>query len=245
MSHWYQKNGSSAYTIVGENGRERATTLRDARKLDLLPSVTTILNVSAKPALDLWKQKQVLASAIKLPRAEGEAEKDYIDRVMYDSVQASKEAADRGSAIHQAVEDYFNNKVVDEYRDLAKAVDNALVDHYGSRLWLCERSFSHELGYGGKCDMYSNAYTDFPSPIVIDIKTKEGSLDKVEAYDEHLMQLAAYRMGLNLPNAVCANVFVSTNGEVKIIEHSEDDIVKSWVMFGHLLLFWKLKNNFS
>jgi hypothetical protein len=47
--------------------------------------------------------------------------------------------------------------------------------------------------------------------------------DKVEAYDEHLMQLAAYRVGLGLPEAQCANVFVSRRvaGLTKMIEWTE------------------------
>ncbi len=35
--HWYTKDGTPAYTTIGKTG-ERATTLRDARKLGLLPS---------------------------------------------------------------------------------------------------------------------------------------------------------------------------------------------------------------
>ena len=37
-------------------------------------------------------------------------------------------------------------------------------------------------------------------------KTKEfGKDDKIDVYDEHLMQLAAYRVGLGMPFARCAN----------------------------------------
>ena len=61
--HWYSKDGSPRYTIEGKTG-VRATTLRDARKHDLVPSVTTILNLLAKPGLDNWKQEQVLLSAL-------------------------------------------------------------------------------------------------------------------------------------------------------------------------------------
>ena len=47
--HWYNKTGEAAYTIVGSNGKERNTNLRDARKHGYVPSVTTILGVAAKP----------------------------------------------------------------------------------------------------------------------------------------------------------------------------------------------------
>ena len=79
-----------------------------------------------------------------------------------------------------------------------------------------------------------------PTGVVIDIKSKDfGPDDKIDAYDEHLMQLAAYRYGLNVKNARCANVFVSrtTPGLVKIIEWAEEDLVKGWEMFKCLLQF--------
>ena len=49
--HWYDDQGNPAYEIIGANGKQRNTTLRDAKKLGLLPSVTTVLGVAAKPGL--------------------------------------------------------------------------------------------------------------------------------------------------------------------------------------------------
>ena len=51
--HWYtQEEGEPMYTIIGANGKERNTTLRDAKNLGLVPSVTTILGMIAKPSLE-------------------------------------------------------------------------------------------------------------------------------------------------------------------------------------------------
>ena len=74
-THWYTRAGNPMYTIIGKNGKERNTTLRDARTLDLVPSVTTILGVAAKPGLEKWKQEQVLLAALTLPRQDGEGER--------------------------------------------------------------------------------------------------------------------------------------------------------------------------
>ena len=243
--HWYRQDGSPAYTITGKNGKDRPTTLRDARQLSLVPSVTTILGVAAKPALDLWKQQQVLLSALTLPKTDGENEADWISRILLDSKETGKNAAKRGTHIHACIQAYFEQTPLTEYLDLAKATDQALKDHFGERLWICEKPFAHELGFGGKCDMHSvNNVHDFRYGIVVDIKTKEGDLEKVQAYDEHLMQLAAYRVGLGMPEAKGANVFVSsTTGQVKIIEHDPLEMDKAWKMFKHLLEFWQLKNN--
>ena len=43
--HWYDATGAARYTITGKNGKERPTTLRDARELGLVPSVTSILRL--------------------------------------------------------------------------------------------------------------------------------------------------------------------------------------------------------
>jgi hypothetical protein len=80
---------------------------------------------------------------------------------------------------------------------------------------------------------------------VVDVKTKEFTdPNKVDAYDDHLMQLAAYRVGLGVPKARCANAFVSRSvpGLVVIKEWEEADLQRGWEMFCSLLKFWQLKN---
>ena len=52
--------------LVGANGKERNTTLRDARQHGYVPSVTTIIGMAAKPSLENWKINQALNSAITL-----------------------------------------------------------------------------------------------------------------------------------------------------------------------------------
>ena len=81
------------YQIEGANGKIRNTTLRDARKHDLVPSVTTILNVAAKPGLENWKLQQVLLAALTLPKRDQESESEYIDRIITDSKEQGRAAA--------------------------------------------------------------------------------------------------------------------------------------------------------
>jgi hypothetical protein len=240
--HWYTKDGEPAYTIIGANGKERNTTLRDARKLNLLPSVTTILNIAAKPGLDVWKQKQVLMSALTLPRNDGESESDYIDRIVRDSREEGKSAADFGTEIHANIQQFYEGRPYDpKHEAFVKGCNDILNATFGSQTWDCERSFSHELGFGGKVDMHCE---DF----IVDIKTREFTdVSDVAAYDGELMQLAAYRAGLGLPNARCANVYISRNvpSLCTVKEWSEDDVKRGWKMFLHLLQFWQIKNNYE
>ena len=54
--HWYDSaTGEPRYTIIGANGVERPTTLRDARVHKLVPSVTTITACAARFQLEKWK----------------------------------------------------------------------------------------------------------------------------------------------------------------------------------------------
>ena len=62
-----------------------------------------------------------------------------------------------------------------------------------------------------------------------------------------MMQLAAYRVGLVMPQARCANAFVSVSvpGLVHLVEWSEDDLQKGWRMFHGLLNYWYAKTGLS
>jgi hypothetical protein len=251
--HWYDEQGQPAYTIVGKNGNLRPTTLRDARVLKLKPSVSGIISVAARPGLDTWKQQQVLLSALTLPRLHNELEKDWLERVMMDSKQTGKIAADRGTSIHSTIQSYFEGVIVPEVVPLCKPVDEAIKTHFGELSLLPELSFTHPLGYGGKADLIAKPINIFEG-VCIDIKTKEtDDISKVDVWPEHGMQLAAYRQGFNMPKARCANVFVGykmVNGQiiftgVKVIEHASEDLDRYWLMFTKLLEFWQLKNNYK
>jgi hypothetical protein len=240
--HWYTKDGTPAYTTVGKTG-ERATTLRDARKLGLLPSVTTINGMLSKAGLDTWKQQQVLLAALTLPRQPDEPEADWLARVMQDSKATGREAAERGTAIHAVIEAYFDQVYMPEKPAYLDAVSKALADAFGEQLWLSEKSFGHHLGYGGKCDLMAKPVNGNGNGFVVDFKTKDADLDKVDVYFEHEMQLAAYRDGLGVPAARCAIVFVNgTTNQVKLIEVEEQKLQNGWECFQHLLRVYQIKN---
>lgn len=232
--HWYNREGQPAYKIIGKNGQERNTTLRDARQHDLVPSVTTILNIVAKPGLNTWMQQQVLLAALTLPRQDGEHESDWLDRVMSDARSTGKDAAERGTKMHGELEAYYQGQQRN-YAPYVKPVVDAVREHFGNETWIAEKSFAHESGFGGKVDLASEN-------VVIDFKSKAGSLEKVTAYHEHAMQLAAYRVGLKTPNARCANVFFNEEGDVKVIEHSAEDLDDAYHCFALLLAFYRRKN---
>jgi len=238
-NHWYTRDGVPMYTVEAAKGGQRNTTLRDARKLNLVPSVTTILNVAAKPGLTQWLQKQVLLAALTLPRMKDEPEDEFIARIIDDSKEQGRAAADAGTEIHASIQGFYEGQPVTRHQEHITGCTRAISDVFGLHGWIAERAFGHELGFGGKVDLHS------PQGVVIDIKTKEFTdPEKVDAYDEHLMQLAAYRVGLGMPEARCANVFVSRSvpGLTRLVEWSQEDLARGWQMFVALLNFWQLKN---
>lgn len=250
-THWYRQDGGPQYTVKAKDGSDRPTTLRDARKMDLVPSVTTILKIVAKPGLEQWKLEQMLLSAMTLPKIDGEPEKSYIARIVADSKETGKQAAEAGTRIHESIERWFEGERNVQHPEIAAAFDEAIFSHFKThpfQEWRVERSFADSMGFGGKVDMYTEPDEHAPTGIVLDAKSKDfGPDDKIDVYDEHRLQLAAYRKGLGIPHARCANVFVSRTypGLVKVVEWPESDLQTAWDMFHCLLRYWNLKNSFN
>ncbi len=246
MGHWYKEDGKPMYTIIGANGKERGTNLRDARKLNLSPSVTTVLQILDKPGLNNWKEDRILESALTLPRFDKETDKEYFRRIKQDSRELSKLAMSKGTDIHNALESHYKGRVVDrQYIDLCKMVETAVSEYFGvSDGWIAEQSFSHD-GYGGKADLIHPLFN-----IVIDFKTKEkfpltpkGEVKNM-GYDEHIMQLTAYGNGLFDTPSRLANVFVSYDGDIKIHEWTPPQRARGWELFKTTLALWQIQKNF-
>jgi hypothetical protein len=250
-AHWYGGDGSPQYTVLAKDGSNRPTTLRDARKMNLVPSVTTINRLLHKPGLEEWKLEQMLLAALTLPRTPNETEKSLIARIKADSKETGKSAAERGTRVHESIEKWYSGNRKVEHVEIAKAFEESVFDHFGTHPfeeWKVEKSFASPMGYGGKVDLHCVQSETAPVGIVVDAKTKEfGPDDEINAYDENLMQLAAYRHGLNLSHARCANVFASVThpGLVVVFEWPEEKLRKGWEMFQCLLKLWKLKHDFG
>jgi hypothetical protein len=212
--------------------------------MNLVPSVTTIIKCAASPGLEAWKLNQMLLAALTLPRAPDETEASFVQRVVADSKEHAKMAAERGTRVHTAVENFYSGVMQADMMEYQIGVSTALEDKYSITEFEPEKSFAHELGFGGKVDLFSRTAFDGRG-LVLDVKSKEFTDPaKVDAYDEHMMQLSAYRKGLGIPNAVTANVFVSVlqPGLVVVKEWSPEEADRGWTMFQSLLNFWQAKN---
>ena len=242
--HWYDAvTGAPRYTTTGKNGKERNTTLRDAKANPgtLVPSVSTINSQLSKAGLNTWFQTEAIKAAAENPRGLQEEEKDYISRILELSKRKSQDAMARGTLIHDFIESFYNQDYLPDMPAYVRVVDDAITAHFGTQLWIPEQSLVNQEGYGGKCDLYCKPRHDFTG-VVIDFKTTEKSPGDLTPYLEHTLQLAAYREVL-APSARCANVYINgETNEVAIYEHSEQDLKDGYQMFLNLLGIYKLKN---
>jgi hypothetical protein len=238
MGHWYKKDGTPIHRIVGKNGRERDTTLRDARKHGLYPSVTGILNVLDKPALNKWKVNQAYLAALTLPRIDGEKLDDFKKRAEIDANAEVEEAKKIGGEIHDSIEWYFKGKRIVKHQESAEAVHNFIVEHTGlSSGWIPEHTFSCEEGYGGMVDLHHES-----GLWVIDYKTKDDLTKKCD-YPEQCMQLSAYSHGLGFPGAKKLNIYVDRSNQGMFKWHEwKDDM---YDRFECLLKYWQIVKGYK
>lgn len=254
--HWYAEDGSPVYEIRGANGKMRAVTLRDAKALRkktgkeclrLVPGVSSIVAMEYKPALERWKIEQALLAALTLPRLPNEDEGAFLNRAREDSQAQAKKAADRGTAIHAAIQGSFEGQMTAaEFIPFVESVRGYLWQRFGGiGEWEPERSFAHPLGYGGKSDIICRVL-----PAVVDFKCKDFGPEKTAnelAWEEHCMQLAAYAHGFQIPQATCINVFVSTRqpGLIRAREWDASEIAEGWEAFRLLLRLWQIRRQYN
>lgn len=236
--HWYDKDGNPAYTIIGKNKVERNTTLRDAKKLGLVPSVTTIIACANAPALVEWKINQAILSALTATRIDEESETNFVSRIKFDAKEQAIKAAERGTLIHSYVQSWFEGEEVEKDSDaypFCLSANEVIFKEIGNQDWICEKSFATGK-YGGKADMHTNQY-------LIDIKTKKwDDSDKLGIWESHLMQLAAYREGLKIPDAKCGILYVHQDTSESILLWAyEEKLQQGMEMFNGLLDFYYSK----
>jgi len=229
-SHWYSVEGEPRYEIPKADGKGlKVPNLTDARKLNLLPSVTTILKLLHKEALVNWMIEQAALAVLTSPRKEQEGLDAFVHRVLHvEEVQneESKLGRDKGTAGHAAIEDYYSGKVVsDEMMEWIRPVVHKLAE-FG------EPAASEVIlvgeGYAGKTDLLQDCKSYWR---LWDFKFVKKMPDK-GAWPEHRLQLAAYAKALEMKldratderkPIICGNIYISTakQGDYTIAEHED------------------------
>ena len=242
-AHWYTKTGEPCYEVENKsNGGMRPTTLRDAKKLDLVPSVTSILQILSRPGLEAWKQNQILLSAATSPYLASWIGADkWAELVLADAQEQAEKARQLGTDIHTAIEKSLQSgSTSGDYEAYIKPVIFEMLDRNLLVGMKTEHSFAHPIGFGGKIDFHNDT-------VLIDFKTKEFTKEdlagkKKLAWDEMCWQLAAYRFGIQEPRLHCFNVFISTSepGLFSFHEWSAEELSKGLSIFLKTLELWKI-----
>ena len=248
MGHWYSQDRKPQHFIVGANGKDRDSTLRDARKFGWVPSVTGILDQINKPGLNLWKQNQILLAALTLPKIPNESLDQFSERVITDAYKASGEARDIGGEIHADIERLFLGDAAVIHRETAQDAADAIKTFCGCDTFIPEQIVVGE-GYGGMVDLHNDLFC-------IDHKTKDitekqwtdytsGKNPRI-AYQDHCMQLAAYHHALGGTDKRCLNVFIDRviPGRVIIHEWTTAEIERGFKMFMLQLYYWQIDKEY-
>ncbi len=205
--------------------RSRVHTRYKRKNGELVPGVTTVLGVLAKPALYSWYNNLGL---------QGIVGSKYVDAL-----------AEIGTIGHEMI--CCHNRGVkfdpgDCPKDLIDKAENCFLSYL---TWekqhkvepiLCEESLvSERFGYGGTVDMY--AMVD-GVPTILDYKTGKS------IYPEHLYQVAAYRQLFWEQDHVVQSVRILQIGRAEDEGFSEKvigDTKVEWRIFWHCLQLYRLR----
>ena len=250
MGHWYDKDGNPRH-YEGKNGGD--TTLREARKLNLYPSVTTISSIRHKEGLVYWLQEQAaLAAAEQLDDADDwsidEIDSAWCRMAIAKAKEKTTEKADVGTEIHDKLEKFHDDPFDLDENDqkLCYAIVDCIKEHTGLSLFddfIPEQRFCDAArGYAGMCDLHTKP--EINKPWVLDYKTKDDITEKTRGWPEQAEQLAAYSHGLGIPEARLGNIFIQREPPpddepwpVKFFEHKDDN---AWQRFKHTLMLWQV-----
>lgn len=274
-SHWYYPDGKPCYEVPRADGSGmRPATLADARKLGLLPGVSTILGILHKEALVNWLIEQSVLAVLTTPRieipqfdGEGretgtrlETDDEFTKRVLSTERvqdQESQIAKDRGTQIHDAMELYFQNRKEEIAPDILPWMEPAAIEISKRGTMLATEMSIAGRGYGGRMDLLQKVPVNEGANKRIniwDFKSAKKLPDK-KPWPEHGLQLAAYAKAFQesywkstgeIIEISVFNAYISTveQGRFVIFEHAE------WTKtydkgFMPLVTHWQWKNNYK
>ncbi len=256
--HWYKPDGSPCHTVPKADGSgDRPTNLADARRLGLLPSVTSITGVISNPSLERWKQERLLQACIDNPIESGESLDRYAVRVKRIAQKRMVDARAFGSALHSALEDLHqygfvgeNHKPMLEWLRFYLTWTRENKVQVGQVEQVC---VNLEIGYAGQLDAVATvnglvSLIDFKSQSVT---APEGKPLKPTFYPSWGWQLAAYKNASweHKPtriNQVLSVVFNSEEpGPPWVKKWTPEELRESWKAFRHSARIWQAVSRYT
>jgi hypothetical protein len=257
--HYYDIDGNPRHTMPNKSkpGQTRATTLADAKKHKLFPSVSAYLKMKAEAGLDNWRMDQVIRACYNCNIVDHMGLETYASHVKENAFAQVGDAADLGTKIHAALERYYTSEELPEDDEQLRAMVLRTTDRVrglGIKVLHAEKVLVNaKHGYAGTtdiifCDGFGGAgILDFKSK-----KTKPGQ--KAFSPDSHAMQIAAYWMahwgethGEFLPDAIGINVYISTTepGRVDIVTREDGELRAAWRAFQACLELYRYSTGYD
>ncbi|MAF44293.1 MAG: hypothetical protein CMI54_09065 [Parcubacteria group bacterium] len=201
-AHFYRQDGKPEYTQItktGENaGKERPTSLKDARKFHLLPSITTINKVKAERMLTQYREKHLMKACYQYRPKKDEAPDDYFDRILIRAREDSLEAAKLGSKYHDVFETMLRSGKWDKSDPKLVIVNEWMNKEIEDVIWMEKPLVDLSMGVAGKADAFvimrgKKTLLDWKTRRFAPVKKKGEIVDwKCNWYKSDCRQLAFY-----------------------------------------------------
>jgi hypothetical protein len=245
-SHWYHRDGTPCHEITAKTtGLPRPTTVADARKLNLIPSVTNILNMKTKPALVTWLQDNAIRAAISTARGPDEPEDAWIARIVAESARIGREAAEWGTLLHAEAEKLHTTGALDCGPEVAPYLEG-YAEWFRSNVAKVidtEKTVVAPLGYAGRLDLH--AMLKDGTRAVIDLKSQKVLGKKAPGfYLEWAMQLAAYADCLE-PGAALISVVIPSDTPGPVYVKRWENGLAALAAFHACFRLWCFEKNYT
>lgn len=255
--HWYTPDGRPLHTVEAKDGNQRNTTKRDARKLGLYPSVTTITKVIANPSLDRWKQQQMLNACVANPIQSTDDLAEYEGRMRQFAQKKMVDARAFGSLFHSAIDELNKTGyLTEQYNEVKPFVQHYIQWTRDEQVQFLDTEFvavNDKLGYAGQVDALAVVGGKLT---LLDYKTQDVKEDskgqlKPNWYESWVWQLAAYKHA-SWPGKpkriqqVMSVVLCSQQPCYPISKiWSAEEVSAAWKTFQAANQIWQLTNNFN
>lgn len=182
--HWYRIDASGNITPAHDFD------LRDARKHNAFPSVTTILKERSNPALERWKMGHLFDTILVNKRKKGEPEEAYRGRIAELCSKKGDDAADFGTRLHDALDIYPQLSLEADLHPYVDAFgpsyDRIVKQRICSEIMLADT----DIGVAGRTDLIADTHEW--GLAVIDYKTSKFRDGKPSFWSSYQLQLAFY-----------------------------------------------------
>lgn len=261
--HWYTADGQPMHSVLKADKKGMTpTTLRHARKLNLYPSVTSILGVLAKPQLDIWKAKQITTACFDaMNNGDGPGLPDEYHTAMMDrAFQQVTDAADAGTLIHNALERVMGGLDYDESEqvflpqlehtfNMSIFVEPVVqfMEQEEIRPLFQEKAIVNTVeGFAGMADLGMSCKRGTG---ILDYKTRKTNAKyPVAPYDGQPMQIAAYaKTEFKSADSIGCNLYISTTEPGRVVPcwYTAEEVAANYKAFCHLTKVWQFLKNYT